>query len=113
MSLINQFLETGRELLAVEKQFYDMSPRHPDRDRLNNEHTELQRRQTSQILTALQAGIDQKTIEFALAQHGQGAHREVYHGQRSPAEDLQVVLHSREHKPGSVEKTVTTVNWGT
>src|SRR5512139_377550 len=73
MSLINEILATGRQLGAVEADLVRLDPRDSRRARLSQRAGVLQARQTEQIAAALAAGVDEGTVRFALALHGQGA----------------------------------------
>lgn len=88
MNTINRFINTGRELLAVEKRLETMDPRDPDRPALSAQHSQLMRRQQDEMVAAVDAGVGWETVRFALELHGQDANRDQHHGEPTPAEIL-------------------------
>ncbi len=93
--MINAFLDTGRAILALERQLVGMPYTDPRRRRLAAEHSRLMRRQQKEIVAAHRAGVDWDTITFALVLHGQSADREVGDTDPTPAEQLLALM--REH----------------
>ncbi len=91
-TLINTFLRTGREILALEKELRGMPSTDPRRRPLGEEHTRLMRRQQEEILAAHRAGATWETIEFALIMHGQSAERETGSTDPTPAEHLLALM---------------------
>lgn len=88
MSLINQFLDTGRILAKAEAAVFALPVDSPTRSTLSREATRLQHQQTGEIAAALRAGVDLDTIQFALALHGQGADRDPTGRRETPAKLL-------------------------
>ncbi|SNT66258.1 hypothetical protein SAMN05421812_1365 [Asanoa hainanensis] len=85
-SLINTFLTTGREALALEQRLSLMALGDPLRARLGRKHQEVLRRQQAEIVAAVRAGVEWSTVEFALRLHGQHADREAGSAVSTPAE---------------------------
>lgn len=94
MSLINAFLATGRDLAEAEADLFRSPLDDPRRAALARRASQLQHHQTDQIAVALRHGVTEETIRFALTMHGQGANRDPFRTDPTPAEQLLGLIQS-------------------